>query len=217
LFDLDEPFLDEVLDTLPTGAAMDAACGTGRLAARLRDRGHQVIGVDASPAMLEQARRRLPGLDLRIGDLRQLPVVDGSVDLVVAGLALTHVRALDPVFAEFARVLRPGGHLVVSEVHPDLVLLGSVVKGLGPEGQPQLAETHRHTPGDILRASLAAGFLVRRFDERPRIPTPLESPPESSTGMGQWSTWPWTLLGVVPEAVRAAWASPAVTLWHFQR
>ena len=188
MFDLDEPFLDEVLDTLPVGAALDAACGTGRLAARLRDRGHEVIGVDASPAMLRQARRRLPEVDLRIGDLRHLPVVNGSVDLVVTGLALTHVPDLGPVFAEFARVLRPGGHLVVSEVHPDLVLLGSVVKGLGPQGQPQLAETHRHTAGDILRASPAAGFLVRRFDEQPRSDTPRGSPQESSTDIGQWST-----------------------------
>jgi SAM-dependent methyltransferase len=217
LFDLDEPFLDEVLDTLPAGVALDAACGTGRLAARLRDRGHRVIGVDASPAMLRQARRRLPELDLRIGDLRDLRVATGSVDLVVTGLALTHISDLAPVFAEFARVLRPGGHLVVSEVHPDLVLLGSVVKALGPDGRPQLAETHRHTPGDILRASLAVGFAVRHFDERPRIETPLESPREASADIGEWATWPWTLLGIVPEAVRAAWTGPAVVLWHFQR
>jgi ubiquinone/menaquinone biosynthesis C-methylase UbiE len=217
LFDLDEPFLDEVLDTLPAGSAVDAACGTGRLAARLRDRGHEVIGVDASPAMLQRARQRLPGLDLRLGDLRHLPVVDGSVDLVVTGLALTHVPDLDPVFAEFARVLRPGGHLVVSEIHPDLVLLGSVVHGLDPDGQPQLAETHRHTPGDVLRASLAVGLHVRRFEERPRDETPLESLREGPAGIGPWSSWPWTLLGVVPDAVHAAWASPAVVLWHFQR
>jgi SAM-dependent methyltransferase len=217
LFDLDEPFFDQVLDNLPAGTAVDAACGTGRLAARLRDRGHQVIGVDASPAMLRRAQRRVPGVDLRLGDLRHLPVANRSVDLVVTGLALTHVPDLGPVFAEFARVLRPGGHLVASEVHPHLVLLGSVVKALGPEGQPQLAETHRHTPGDILRASLAAGFLVRHFDEQPRVTTPSGSPQETSTDIGPWSTWPWTLLGVVPEAVHAAWASPAVMLWHFQR
>jgi SAM-dependent methyltransferase len=143
--------------------------------------------------------------------------VDGSVDLVVTGLALTHVPDLDPVFAEFARVPRHGGHLVISEVHPDLVLLGSVVHGLDPEGQPQLAETHRHTPGDVLRASLAVGFQVRRFEERSRNEAPVGSPQEAPASIGPWSSWPWTLLGVVPDAVQAAWASPAVVLWHSQR
>jgi SAM-dependent methyltransferase len=167
--------------------------------------------------MLEQARRRLPGLDLRLGDLGHLPVADGAVDLVVTGLALTHVPDLGPVFAEFARVLRPGGHLVVSEVHPDLVLLGSLVKGLDPERRPRMAETHRHTPGDVLRASLAAGFQVRRFEERRRTEKPAGPLPEESGGIGSWSQWPWTLVKLVPEAASAAWAGPAVVLWHVQR
>ncbi|MFI5584740.1 methyltransferase domain-containing protein [Amycolatopsis sp. NPDC051758] len=51
------------------------------------------------------------GGDFRLGELTHLPVDDAAVDLVVCGLALTHAADLGPVLAEFARVLRPGGHV----------------------------------------------------------------------------------------------------------
>jgi hypothetical protein len=79
---------------------------------------------------------------------------------VVTGLALTHVVDLAPVDAEFARVLRSGGDLVVSDVHEGLVFLGSVVKANGPDGRPQLPSTTRHSAADHLVAALAAGFTV---------------------------------------------------------
>lgn len=216
LFDLDEPILDQILATLPPGTAVDAACGTGRLAARLVEAGHQVIGLDNSMAMLQRARRRLPGTHLVAGDLRQLPLPDDSVDLVVVGLALTHVADLSPVFAEFARVLRPDGHLVISDVHHELVLLGSAVKTVGPAGQPQMAATHRHTATDYLRAALAADFAVRRCEEQPRPAAPQGPAPEPTQDAGSWPDWPWTLMELVPEAAGAAWNHPAILVWHFQ-
>ena len=113
-------------------------------------------------------------------------------------------------------MLRPDGQLVVSDAHDALVLLGSVVKAEGPDGQPQLATTHRHTVADFLRAALATGFSVRRFEERPR-PTAPEGPTQEPTDeIGGWQDWPWTLLGLVPEAARAAWNNPHMTIWHFQ-
>jgi SAM-dependent methyltransferase len=172
--------------------------------------------VDSSLEMLNQARGRLPDSDLVVGDLHRLPLPNDLADLVVTGLALTHVADLRPVFAEAARVLRPGGHLVISDVHYELVLLGSVVKALGPTGQPQIATTHRHTTADFLPASLPTGFSLLSYDEQPRLSTPEELAPEPTHEIGSWQDWPWTLLGLVPEATRAAWDTPAVAVWHFQ-
>ena len=223
LFAIDEAVIDEILDALPAGDALDAACGTGRLTRHLLDRGHRVIGADASPEMLDVARRRLPGVEWRSGDLRDLPVDDESVDLVLCGLALAHVEDLRPAMAEFARVLRPGGHLVISDAHHELVLRGSVVKAVGPNGEPGLVATYRHSPGDFLRAALAVGLEVRRCEEPRRaagseeaaqdvVPTAPVTP-----AAVQWDVWPWSLLGIVPEATRAAWDAPAIIVWHFQR
>ena len=213
-FDVDEPVLAEILAGLPPGPAVDAACGTGRYSALLTARGHRVVGVDKSPDMLGHARKRLPATDFRIGDVTALPVADSSVDLVTCGLALTHVPALDPVLTEFARVLRPGGHVVIADMHPERVLRGAVPALRDAEGHPVRAPAHRHLVGDYVRAALAAGFQVRRCVE------PVLAPPsgERATDPGPWDVWPWSLAALVPEATAAADAGiPVMVVWHFQR
>ena len=61
LFDVEEPIIHEILDALAAGNALDAACGTGRYAGYLAARGHQVVGVDSSPEMLDRARAGTAG------------------------------------------------------------------------------------------------------------------------------------------------------------
>ena len=214
LFDSDEPVVREILDRLPAGTALDAACGTGRYAAFLAGRGHRVLGVDGSVEMLERARARVHTGAFACADLRRLPLAEHAVDLVVCGLALVHVPSLAPVLAEFARVLRPGGHLVISDVHHELVLRGSVVHAPGPAGEPGLSPTYRHTAGDYLRAALPHGLQVRRCEEPRREMSAQPRPAELSPG--DWADWPWSLLPLVPEASRAAWDQPSTVIWHFQ-
>src|SRR4030088_987089 len=109
MIDRKQPLVRRILDGLPVGTALDAACGTGRHAAYLDKLGHRVIGFDRSPEMLAEARKRLPEAELREADLRSLPLPDDAVDTIVCALALTYVPQLAPVMAEFARVMRPGG------------------------------------------------------------------------------------------------------------
>lgn len=217
LFDCDEPVMHQIIDGLPPGDALDAACGTGRYAGYLAGRGHRVVGVDSSPDMLGRARARVPSAQFMIGDLRQLPLPENSVDLVVSGLALSHVPALAPVMAEFARVLRPGGHLAISDAHHEIVFRGSCPQALGPNDEPGLVASYRHTPGDFLRAALPAGLRVRRCEE-PRGSGDDQPPPPPPTDLtpGGWQEWPWSLVGLVPEATRAAWAVPSVIIWLFE-
>ena len=215
LFAMDEPVVAGYLGGREPGVALDAACGTGRFAEFLAKRGHQVIGVDSSPEMLAHARRRVPDGEFRAGDLDRLPLPDDSVDIIVCALALVHVPCLQPVLAEFARVLRPGGDLVISDVHHELVTRGSVITARGPAGEPCLAPTYRHQLGDYLRPALGLGLQVRRCEEPEgtRRDGPLAEP---ATGIRDWPDWPWSLLDYLPTAARAAWDCPVLVIWHFQ-
>jgi ubiquinone/menaquinone biosynthesis C-methylase UbiE len=162
--------------------------------------------------MLARARERVPAAEFRHGDLHELPVTDAEADLVICALALTHVAELGPVLAEFARVLRPGGHLVISDMHPESILRGSIPRLRDPDGRPGRLPGHRHLVGDYLRAALPVGFQLRRCEEPGRW---RGDPP--ATTLGPWEVWPWALAGIVPEAAQAANAGiPAEIIWHFQ-
>jgi SAM-dependent methyltransferase len=214
LFPVEEPVMHDIIDRLPIGTALDAACGTGRHTEYLATLGHDVIGVDSSPEMLERARVRVPRAEFRDGDLNRLPIPDDHVDLVVCALALSHIPDLTPAFTEFARVLRPGGHLVISDVHADLVALGSVVHVRSDEGEPGLLPAYRRRAGEYLAAAVPLGLQVRRCEEpggadRPQV--------EQDPTVGPWDDWPWSLLGIAPAAAAAAWHRiPAVIVWDFE-
>ncbi|WP_326566232.1 class I SAM-dependent methyltransferase [Amycolatopsis rhabdoformis] len=104
---------------------LDAGCGAGPLSALLLERGAVVTGIDSSAGMLEHARARLgSSVDLRVVDLADpLPFADDSFDDVVASLVLHYLEDWGPTLAEFRRVLRPGGRLLVSVEHPFAISL----------------------------------------------------------------------------------------------
>lgn len=168
LIHVEEPAVHALIEPLPPGDALDAACGTGRHARWLAARGHHVIGIDATPEMLELARTSLPEADLRLGDLNALPVETASVDLVVCALALTHCEDLRAPVAELARVLRPGGRLIVSDFHPLQLMLGGNAMFFDANGRAGFVRSHTHTHEAYFTAITAAGLRVTRCLE-PRL------------------------------------------------
>lgn len=99
--------------------ALDVGCGTGFFALLLTGLGHRTTGVDMAPAMLELARQKAAsaGLDtdFRFGDAEQLPFPDGSFHLVIERHVIWTLPRPTVALAEWARILRPGGHLVLVE------------------------------------------------------------------------------------------------------
>jgi ubiquinone/menaquinone biosynthesis C-methylase UbiE len=109
---------------------LDAGCGAGPIAVRLRDRGATVAGFDSSAKMLELARRRLgPEADLRVAGLSSpLPFDDEAFDDVIASLVLHYLEDWTAPLAELRRVLRPGGRLIVAVDHPFAIELLHIQK-----------------------------------------------------------------------------------------
>jgi len=98
------------------GAAVDVATGTGLVARCLAERHPRLrlVGVDLSPGMLAVARAALPGAEWVQGDAEDLPIENGSADLVTCVTALHLFPDADRAISEFARILRPGGRLVTA-------------------------------------------------------------------------------------------------------
>ena len=115
-------YLDRLLALVPTVAALlEIGVGTGTLLPDLAGRATQVIGVDHSPAMLEEARRRLAadgqgGVELRLGEMTHLPLADGGAGCVVANMVLHHAADPQAVLHEIFRVLQPEGILVLADL-----------------------------------------------------------------------------------------------------
>jgi SAM-dependent methyltransferase len=163
LFPIEHPTMRMLLDPLPPSVVLDAACGTGRYSAYLAGRGHRVIGVDRSRAMLAKARAKLPKIDFRDGDLEALPLQSGSVDAAVCALALVHLPEVGKAIAELARVVRPGGRVIVSDVHPFLVLLGWQAQFRTASGGAGFMRLHPHLPSDYCGAFRRSGAARARL------------------------------------------------------
>jgi ArsR family transcriptional regulator len=105
----------------PSWVAGDLGCGTGAVSAALAPFVSRVVAVDSSSAMLQAAKRRLhdvENVELRRGDLEALPIADSRLDLATMMLVLHHLAEPSRAMADVARVLKPGGRLVIVDMLP---------------------------------------------------------------------------------------------------
>jgi ubiquinone/menaquinone biosynthesis C-methylase UbiE len=182
-----EAFLEPV--PKPGARTLDLGCGEGRLSRDLAALGHDVVGVDSSPAMLAAAREAAPDLELHEADAAELPFDDASFDLVVAFMSLQDVENLDGAISECSRVLRADGRLCIAVVHPinsagtwerddaqsPLVIEGSYLETFGyaetfSRDGLEMTFTSVHRPLEAYTEALAgSGFLIERLRE-PALP-----------------------------------------------
>ena len=122
LIALEEPYVDAILATLPITTALDVGAGTGRYALKLARRGIAVTAIDQSPEMLaiaqDAARREGLPINFHSAALEQgLPYEEGTFDFLICALVLCHVPDLFAAVKEFARVIQPGGYLLITDFH----------------------------------------------------------------------------------------------------
>jgi ubiquinone/menaquinone biosynthesis C-methylase UbiE len=162
----DEAF--DLLAKLVAGSGLpvlDVGCGPGRTTGLLAEQGLRVTGIDLSPGMIEVARRDHPDLDFRVGTMTALELADASVSGVVSWWSIIHLpRDVVPrAFAEFYRVLAPGGVLLLG-FH-----VGTEVrhKTTGYGGHPMNIHVHHWTAPALTKLAVAAGFAPYLATEIP--------------------------------------------------
>jgi ubiquinone/menaquinone biosynthesis C-methylase UbiE len=98
---------------------VDAGCGTGWLTNKLTDHFNHVLGFDSSQALLEHGKQQFPKANFMQADYNQrLPLPDSNFDLAIASLVLHDLPDLQHGFSELARIIKPGGQLLVVELNP---------------------------------------------------------------------------------------------------
>lgn len=147
---------------------LDAACGTGRYTATIAERGAAVIGLDFSAEMLAIARRRMPTIEFRTADLtKPLPFLAHDFDAILCAQALKHIADLGFVMREFAKMLQPGGRVVFSVTHPDMVWDDYEMREHPGFLLNEHADIIHHQFDDYVAALENAGFKIARLIEIP--------------------------------------------------
>ena len=181
---------------------LDAGCGAGGQAEWLLDQGADAIGIDLSPAMVDEARRRCAGRGrFLVADLAEpLPLDPGSVDGITCSLALHYLRDWTVPLRSFGHVLRPGGWVVLSLDHPFAPRLSAqpggyfdtqLLSDTWVKADVEVTQYFWRRPlGVTIDAFADAGFLVDRVVEAQPSAEALRRFPELAAADGT----PWFIV-----------------------
>ena len=189
------PFYEAVFDAIAVGpgmALLDAGCGGGLALQLAAKRGATVTGFDACGPLLDVARERVPGADLRQGDLESLPFAEDSFDAVTAFNSVQY--AADPVAAmrELRRVAKSGSPVAIltwgaperCESRVILAAIGGLLPPPPPGAEGPFALS---VPGRLEELAEAAGLVPEQAGE---VPTPLIYPDLGTAVRTQLSSGP---------------------------
>ena len=170
-------YLDRV--ALVGTRVLEVGCGTGVVCELLAERvgDGEVVGLDPSPVFLERARERCPGVRFEVGDARALPFEAGRFDVVVFSTTLCHVPQPEQALVEAARVLRPGGTLVVYDGDYGTTSVAVATRDPLQACAESAVQTLVHDPWFVRRLrplTAAAGFRVGALHSHGYVET--ESP-----------------------------------------
>jgi SAM-dependent methyltransferase len=159
----DRSLLQRFANMVPSGPVCDLGCGPGHVTAHLQSLGLKAIGVDLSPKMIEEARRRFTQVEFRVGDMVLLDIPTESLGGIVALYSIIHLEPemLEPAFREMCRVLVPGGQLLVSFHQGQGILHEDDVLGTRVSFDCTLFESD-----DVSRALECAGLSVAEVTVR---------------------------------------------------
>jgi SAM-dependent methyltransferase len=166
---LDLPLLSSLgsVDWNGMAAAVDLACGTGRIGAWLKAHGIECVdGVDASPAMLDRAAAKGIYDKLICADAAASGLAGDGYDLAISSFAVCHLPDLSGFYAEVARLTSASGRVVLVDYHPFMLLKGVPTHFNPPNGEPIAIANVIHLIGDHVDAGRIAGLSLLELREQ---------------------------------------------------
>lgn len=146
---------------------LEIGCGTGKNTAFLAEIADQVLAFDFSQGMIEKARVKVKVKNVRfvMADITQRwQCADAAFDLITCNLVLEHIRDLNPIFAEAARTLKPGGQFLVNELHPFKQYGGAKARFERGAEQVEL-EVFIHHISEFISSAKDSGLQLEIFEE----------------------------------------------------
>ena len=204
----EEPVMRNLVGAGPWGDVLDACTGTGRHLQWLAADARSATGLDQSTEMIAIARRKVPGASFVVADLcadHEGDLPEASFDLIVCSLALTHFVDVDAPIATLARLVRPGGRIVLTDFHPLVTTLDGQAFFTHEDGQTPFVRNHPHPVAAYLRSFRTHGLIV-------------DDCVEPVLGEGDGPMYGGVLHYVAPDATRAAYLGlPFVLGWSLRR
>ncbi len=169
LVGLEQTHFEGMMQDVRSLRVLDAGCGTGRHALWLAGRGAIVTAIDFSEGMLERARAKSGAGDVKFlqHDLEtRLPFPSQHFDRVVSALVVDHINDLDGYFAQLRRVCSASGFVLITVMHPAMMLRGVQARFTDPDtGVVTLPDSRKHETCDYVMAAVGAGLSIRRMSE----------------------------------------------------
>lgn len=168
LIKLEGPVVRALLGDVTGLRILDLGCGTGRHALSLAERGARVTAMDFSWGMLAKARAKARSrVEFVVGDLHsRIPFGDDVFDRVICCLVFDHIRDVAHVLSEMGRVCRRDGSLLVTTLHPAMLLSGVQARFTDAvTGEKVLLESVCNQVADYVNGASTAGLRVRSMSE----------------------------------------------------
>lgn len=162
LLALEERYLARLLPDTKDRHVLDVGCGSGRwLSHFVRGGPASLHGLDSSSEMMEiAARKQLANTELIHAELPLIPIASASKDFVLASFVLSYVEDLEQCASELARVVRPGGDLFLSDMHPGTAAALGWKRGFDTAGQAYRLKVQTRPLADLIRTFAAHGFAL---------------------------------------------------------
>lgn len=203
LLALEERYFAHLLPHTKDRHVLDVGCGSGRWLSRFVQGGPASLhGLDSSGEMMEiAARKELSDTELIHAELPPIPIASGSKDMALASFVLSYVEDLELCASELARVIRPGGDLFLSDMHPGTAVTLGWKRGFDTAAQTYRLKVHTRPVIDLISTFIAHGFEIVVCLEPPFG----ESEHELFMTAGKEAAW------------QQAAGNPAIYLLHFRR